>query len=94
MVVQCSHIFANIKHSITVNEHLFDVSGDSSKYEKRLCLAGLAVKLFPFMSELGSLNSQDMFLPFQVDFNNLSYEVRQREPPGGSHGSFIPLRRF
>ena len=41
MVVQCSQIFANIKHSITVfNEHLFDVCEDSSKCEKRLCLAG------------------------------------------------------
>ena len=41
MVVHCSQMFANIKHSITVlNEHLFDVCGDSSKCEKRLCLAG------------------------------------------------------
>ena len=42
MVVHCSQMFANIKHSITVlNEHLFDVCEDRSKYEKRLCLAGL-----------------------------------------------------
>ena len=42
MVVQCSQMFANIKHSITVfNDHLFDVCEDSSKCEKRLCLAGL-----------------------------------------------------
>ena len=41
MVVQCSQMFANIKHCITVfNEHLFDVCEDSSKCEKRFCLAG------------------------------------------------------
>ena len=41
MVVQCSQMFANIKHSITTfNENLFDVCEDSSKCEKRLCLAG------------------------------------------------------
>ena len=41
MVVQCSQMFANIQHSITVfNEHLFDVCADSSKCEKRLCPAG------------------------------------------------------
>ena len=34
MVVQCSQMFANNKHSITVfNEHLFDVCEDSSKRE-------------------------------------------------------------
>ena len=34
-------MFANIKHSITVfNEHLFGDGEDSSKCEKRLCLAG------------------------------------------------------
>ena len=39
MVVQCSQMFANIKHCITViNENLFDVCEDSSKCEKRLCL--------------------------------------------------------
>ena len=44
MVVQCSQMFANITHSITVfNEHLFDVCEDSSKCEKRLCLAGKRV---------------------------------------------------
>ena len=32
MVVQCSQMFANIKHSIIVfNEHYFDVCEDSSK---------------------------------------------------------------
>ena len=37
-------MFANIKHSITVfNDHLFDVCEDSSKCEKRLCLAGLLI---------------------------------------------------
>ena len=42
MVVQCSQMFANIKHSITVfNEHLLDVCEDSPKCEKRLCLAGM-----------------------------------------------------
>ena len=41
MVVQCSLMFANIKPSITVfNKHFFDVCEDSSKCEKRLCLAG------------------------------------------------------
>ena len=41
MVVQCSQMFANIKHRITVfSEHLFDVCEDSSKCEKRLYLAG------------------------------------------------------
>ena len=41
MVVQCSQMFADIKHSITFfNEHLFDVCEDSSKCEKHLCLAG------------------------------------------------------
>ena len=36
MVVQCSQMFANIQHSITVfNEHLIDVCEDSSKCEKR-----------------------------------------------------------
>ena len=41
MVVQCSQMFENIFHSITVfNEYLFDVCEDSSKCEKRLCLAG------------------------------------------------------
>ena len=40
MVVQCSHMFANIKHIIPVfNENLLDVCEDSSKCEKRLCLA-------------------------------------------------------
>ena len=40
MVVQCSRMLANIKHNITViNEHLFDVYENSSKCEKRLCLA-------------------------------------------------------
>ena len=34
-------MFANIKHSIIVfNDHLFDVCEDSSKCEKRLCMAG------------------------------------------------------
>ena len=34
MVVQCSQMFANIKHSLTVfNEHLFHVCEDSSKCE-------------------------------------------------------------
>ena len=46
MVVQCSQMFANIKHSITVfNEHLFNVCGDSSKCEKRLSLAGQGHKI-------------------------------------------------
>ena len=41
MVVQCSQMLANIKHSITVfNDHLFDVCKDSFKVEKHLCLAG------------------------------------------------------
>ena len=41
MVVQCSQMFVNIKPSITVfNKHFFDVCEDSSKCEKRLCLAG------------------------------------------------------
>ena len=41
IVVQCSQMFANIKHSITVfNELLLDVCEDSSKCEKRLRLAG------------------------------------------------------
>ena len=44
MVVECSKMFANIKHCITVfNEHLFDVFKDSSKCEKHLCLAGTLV---------------------------------------------------
>ena len=35
-------MFANINHSLTVlHEHLFDVCEDSSKSEKRLCLAGI-----------------------------------------------------
>ena len=43
MVVLCSQMFANIKHGITVfTEHLLDVCEDSSKSEKRLCLAGKA----------------------------------------------------
>ena len=41
MVVQCSQMFAIIKHSIKVfNEHVVDVCEDSSKSEKRLCLVG------------------------------------------------------
>ena len=49
MVVQCSQLFANIRYSITVfNKHLFDVCEDSSKCEKRLCLAGADV--FPLNS--------------------------------------------
>ena len=46
MVVECLQMFANIKHSITVfNEHWFDVSEDSSKCEKRLCLTGYRLQL-------------------------------------------------
>ena len=49
MVVQCSQMFVNIKHSITVfNEHLFDVCKGSSKCEKRFCLAGPRFKIAIF----------------------------------------------
>ena len=45
-VVQCSLMFANIKHSLTVlNEHLLDVWKDSSKCGKRLCLAGNGIHI-------------------------------------------------
>ena len=49
MVVECSQMFANIKHGITVfNEHLFDVCENSSKCGKCLCLAGYSSKYSKF----------------------------------------------
>ena len=42
IVVQCSQMFADIEHSITIfNEHFFDVCENISKFEKVLCLAGV-----------------------------------------------------
>ena len=55
MVVQCSQMFANIEHSLTVfHEHLFDICEDSSKCEKHLCLPGRWEDLVAFMVEASS----------------------------------------
>ena len=72
MVVQCSQMFANIKHSMTVfNEHLFYVCEDSSKSEKRLCLAWHEIKRDGITSFLG-------FMKVVVKYTHLSSWSRLR----------------
>ena len=76
MVVQCSQMFANIKYSINVfNEYLLDVCGDSSKCEKRLCLAGRFSPRGHHL-DLVSFERRDLFQNQTLRYSFLQFSAR------------------